>query len=57
MKHTVLFFRNEGFYPIDFLPPKKCGKSLEQQAEDHAKINPGTTRIETLSGKVLWRLQ
>ena len=34
MKHTVLFFRNEGFYPIDFLPPKKCGKSLEQQAED-----------------------
>ena len=54
---TVVFFRKDTFYPILLLSPRECGKSLEEQAEEHAEINPGTERVETLQGKVLWRKQ
>lgn len=51
---TVLFFREEGFYHIDLLDPATCGKSIVEQACDHAVINPGTLRVEDLEGHVLW---
>ena len=54
-KNVVLFFREGHFYPVQFEKPKKCGKSLKEQAKTHAELNPGTERIETMDGKVLWR--
>ena len=42
----VIFHRAEGFYPAVFTPQCK--------PEDHAKLNPGTLRIEELSGEILW---
>ena len=44
---TYLFFREERFfYPID-LPG-------DWSIEDNVKCNPGTIRVETVDGKVLW---
>lgn len=53
-----VIFRREGFfYFIQFYAPETCGKTLEQQAADHAEINPGTLAVETVFGDVLWRPQ
>jgi hypothetical protein len=49
-KITALFFREEGFYPVVFSGTKD---PIEEVA-DHAKLNPGTLRIETVGGEVLW---
>lgn len=46
---VVIFFREEGWYPME-LP------EASDWAE-HAALNPGTLRIETLDGDVLWRPQ
>lgn len=54
---VVIFFREDGFYPIEFLIPSECNVSLERQAADHAELNPGTIRVETIDGTVLWRMQ
>jgi hypothetical protein len=49
-RKTVIFFREEGFYPVEF-----CGvKSAPEEAADHAALNPGTLRVEDLDGTVLW---
>ena len=50
---VMVFFREEGFYPVDAMP----GAPLEKQAEDPALLNPGTLKVEDLEGNVLWRLQ
>lgn len=50
---TLIFFREDGFYPIQGMK----GIPLAKQAEDHAVLNPGTLRIEDFDGNVLWRLQ
>lgn len=55
MNHIAVFFRAEGFYPVEFQNPQSCGKTMEQQAADHGKLNPGTLRIEDIKGNVLWR--
>jgi len=47
----AIFFRDEGFYPIQFHGIKPA----KQEAADHAELNPGTRRIETTDGEVLWR--
>lgn len=54
---TVIFFRDDMFYPIELMEPADCGKSLEQQAADNAELNPGTTRVEDVEGNILWRVQ
>lgn len=54
---TVIFFRKEGFYPITLDDPKSCGKTLREQATEHAERNPGTKRVETMDGEILWRPQ
>lgn len=51
----AVFFRAEGFYPIALLDPAECGKTLGQQAADHAELNPGTLRVEDINGAILWR--
>lgn len=55
MANTVVFFREYHFYPVEFLDVRACGKSFEEQAADHAELNPGTLRIEATDGTVLWR--
>ena len=55
--HVVVFFREEGFYPIELESPKKCGMSLREQAAKTAEINPGTLRVEDVRRNVLWSLQ
>lgn len=50
---VLIFFRDGFFYSVH---PVK-GIPLEQQAADHAELNPGTLRIEDYQGNVLWRLQ
>jgi len=47
---TVIFFRENMFYPIQLSGLKPSAK----EAADHAAYNPGTLRIETLAGEVLW---
>jgi hypothetical protein len=41
-----LFFRDDVFYIVDL--PK------DDDLNEHARLNPGTVRIEDASGKVLW---
>lgn len=53
---TVIFFRKEGAYHLPLCHPDKCGKTLEVQAAHHAELNPGTLRIETIGGVVLWQI-
>jgi len=49
---VMIFFREDRFYPI-----QGClGRSLRDQAADHAKLNPGTLRIEDTKGNLLWPL-
>lgn len=47
---TVIFFREEGFYPVQFMGHKPA----QQEAADHAALNPGTIRIERMNGERLW---
>jgi len=47
---VVIFFRETGFYPIQLSGLKPSA----EEAADHAACNPGTLRVETLEGKVLW---
>jgi hypothetical protein len=54
MSNTAIFFRDGLFYPIDLLSPEECGKSLATQAAEHAELNPGTTKVESVDGAVLW---
>jgi hypothetical protein len=44
-----LMFTADGFYPIQ--PSSMC------KAEDHGRLNPHVTRIESANGKVLWTRQ
>jgi hypothetical protein len=45
---TVIFIRNEGWYPVVFT--SRC------KVEDHVKLNPGTVRVEEMDGRVIWPL-
>ncbi len=47
---TVIFFREDGFYPIQLSGLKPSGI----EAAEHAELNPGTLRVEDLQGAVLW---
>lgn len=47
---TAIFFREGSFYPVQFMGKK----SAQAEAADHAALNPGTLRIETQTGEILW---
>jgi hypothetical protein len=49
-RETVIFFREGMFYPITL----SGTKPVADEVADHAALNPGTLRIEDLSGNVLW---
>lgn len=57
MDRIAIFIRAEGFYLIEFMDPAECGRTMEQQAADHAELNTGTLRVEDAHGNVLWRVQ
>lgn len=48
-RQLVIFFRKEGFYPLELLVNEDLAK--------HAELNPGTLRIEDVRGNVLWMPQ
>ena len=52
---TLVFFRKDVFYPLDM--PIILGKTIEEVARDNAECNPGTIRVEDITGRILWRLQ
>ncbi len=41
-----LFIREETFYPIELQD--------DEEAKRNAEINPGTLRVETWSGEIIW---
>lgn len=41
-----VFFRKEGFYPIELLN--------DEDAKRNAELNPGTLRVEDINGRVIW---
>jgi hypothetical protein len=43
---VVIFFRKDTWYPLE-LP-------VDEDLSKHAELNPGTLRIETVHGKLLW---
>ena len=49
VRKVVIFFRKEGFYPIEVREDEDLSK--------HAELNPGTLRIEDIDGNILWRPQ
>lgn len=49
-RETVIFFRDQHFYPITL----SGMKPVVEEVADHAALNPGTLRVEDTSGKVLW---
>jgi len=57
MKPIAIFYRGDHFYPIEMMEPELCGKTLTEQAADHAELNPGTTCVRDVEGNVLWSLQ
>jgi len=46
-KTPYIFFRKEGFYPIDMKD--------DADAKANAECNPGTLRVEDIHGRVVWR--
>jgi hypothetical protein len=46
-KRIYLFIRTEGFYPIEL--------RNDDDARKNAECNPGTLRVEAVSGRVVWR--
>ncbi len=59
MTTTLVFFRKDGFYPMDIplMPGDLPDKTIEEIASDNAECNPGTIRVEDIHGRVLWRAQ
>jgi len=49
----LVFHRDDMFYVVPYPAPPK-GKTWEQVAADSAAANEGTTKVETLFGRVLW---
>jgi len=45
---TYIFFRKEGFYPVEY--------KNNEEAIEGAKLNKGTLKVKTASGKTIWKL-
>lgn len=44
---TVLFFREDFFYPVDFY--------AEDRVENHVRLNPGTVKVvDAVTQEILW---
>ena len=47
---VVLFFREGGFYPVQLSGLKETA----DEVPDHVALNPGTIRVESIAGEVIW---
>ncbi len=43
---TYIFFRKEGWYPVEIDDPNEIAK--------HVELNPGTLRVETFDGELVF---
>jgi len=43
---TYIFFRDKHFYPVE--------EESDEKVLKHVPLNPGTTRIETIDGRVVY---
>ena len=43
---TYVFFRDKYFYPVE--------EESDEKVLKHVPLNPGTTRIETIDGRVIY---
>jgi hypothetical protein len=48
MKKLYLFFRAEGFYPLELKD--------DEDARVNARLNPGTIRVENIKGDTIWKM-
>ncbi|MBF6602581.1 MAG: hypothetical protein ITG03_06380 [Sphingorhabdus sp.] len=48
---VAIFFKENGFYPIEFSGKKPAS----EEAADHAALNPDIIRIEDIHSNVLWK--
>lgn len=44
---TYIFFRDTGWYPIQ--------EVSDEKVLAHIPLNPGTRKVETVDGRVLWQ--
>ena len=44
---TYIFFRKEGWYPVELPDVAAVQKNVE--------LNPGTIRVEDVDGKIVWQ--
>lgn len=51
-----IFYRKDGFYILPLESPIP-NKSDDEFAYDNALCNPGTTKVETVEGKVIYPIQ
>lgn len=56
----VIFVREvdgkQMFYTVSLCSFEQCGKSPMEQILDNVVLNPGTIRVETVHGEVLWEI-
>ncbi|WP_181008471.1 hypothetical protein [Sphingomonas montanisoli] len=50
MPELVIFFREGCFYPVALSGTKPASEEIPE----HVALNPGTLRVEDLSGNILW---
>ena len=58
MMITLVFFRQDFFYPMDIppMPGDHPDKTIKEIARDNADCNPGTIRVEDINGRILWQM-
>lgn len=53
MGEEVIFFRQDMFYPVTL----SGTKPTDDEVADHVALNPGTTRVEDLNGRVIYNAE
>lgn len=54
---TYIFYRAEGFYPIELPDEWLAIYGEAKYVKDNAEANPGTLKIERLDGTTVWQPQ
>lgn len=47
MPNIYIFFRGNFFYPVE-------GIERDEDVFEHVRLNPGTTRVEHIDGRMIW---
>ena len=54
---TYVFFREEGWYPIDMPDDMLAQHGEEKCIRDYALHNPGTLKVERIDGSIAWQME